>query len=135
MLSTQHTVQFCSFMSRYFGYVQTSVGAVWQSTLFHCTEAIDNIKKLHKIPLISALNHLYKVITSDCVSIDARYYQMAQSVLVHEPLNLKVAFFQKVRFIFFKGEMHKKADEHIWLHFFCFFWSLSFFPLVPPWKL
>ena len=34
-----------------------------------------------------------------------------------------------------KGEMHKKAHEHIWLHFFCFFWFLSFFPLVPPWKL
>ena len=34
-----------------------------------------------------------------------------------------------------KGETHKKADEHIWLHFFCFFWILSFFPLVPPWKL
>jgi len=34
-----------------------------------------------------------------------------------------------------KGEMHKKAYEHIWLHFFCFFWFLSFFTLVPPWKL
>ena len=30
-----------------------------------------------------------------------------------------------------KGKMHKKAYEHIWLHFFCFFWFLSFFPLVP----
>ena len=39
------------------------------------------------------------------------------------------------RLFVFKGEMHKKAYEHIWLHFFCFFWFLSFFPLVPPWKL
>ena len=30
-----------------------------------------------------------------------------------------------------KGEMHKKAYELIWLHFFRFFWFLSFF----PWKL
>ena len=27
--------------------------------------------------------------------------------------------------------MHKKADEHIWLHFFCFFWSLSFYLWSP----
>ena len=40
-----------------------------------------------------------------------------------------------VEFGMLKGEMHKKAYEHIWLHFFCFFWLLSFFPLVPPWKL
>ena len=29
-------------------------------------------------------------------------------------------------------EMHKKAYEHIWLHFFCFFWFLSFFFLWSP---
>ena len=28
--------------------------------------------------------------------------------------------------------MHKNAYAHIWLHFFHFFWFLSFFPLVPP---
>ena len=32
-------------------------------------------------------------------------------------------------------EMHKKAYEHIWLHFFCFFGFWGFFPLFPPWKL
>ena len=40
-----------------------------------------------------------------------------------------------VRYISVKGEMHKKAYELIWLHYFRFFWFLSFFPLVPPWKL
>ena len=28
--------------------------------------------------------------------------------------------------------MHKKAYELIWLHFFCFFWFLSFFSFGPP---
>ena len=28
--------------------------------------------------------------------------------------------------------MHKKADEHIWLHFFCFFLVFEVFSFGPP---